>query len=301
MSIAQKYRIQSSAPGRRAMVGYLVAAVVLNLGVIVLSTEWWSTLTARFQESGPTPIEFIAVDAPESTPPPETERRSSVDSTAGGEHDPNRPLSATQPGSSDVSSAPSPAQPSGQPEPPSSESSSDPQTPTFDTLTAPSPNRSAPRPEPSPFTADSPRPDRTPSRSASDLASSPSAQSPPLTAGNDGLLNPNRTSSSASIGADVARDDVWGPYIDRLREKIRREWSIIGLDRNREARLEFSVGPQGQLQNLRVAQSSGSPEADEAALRAVQAAAPFDPFPSGAQEPSLNVNFTFTYTVWGNN
>lgn len=55
------------------------------------------------------------------------------------------------------------------------------------------------------------------------------------------------------------------------------------VDRSARAVVQFSIGGEGSLRSIAVAQSSGSSRFDSAALRVIQSAAPFPPPPPGAQ------------------
>jgi TonB family protein len=48
-----------------------------------------------------------------------------------------------------------------------------------------------------------------------------------------------------------------------------------------------------------VLRSSGYPQADQAALTAVRAAAPFRPLPPNYSDDDATIQFTFDYTVMG--
>jgi TonB family protein len=51
------------------------------------------------------------------------------------------------------------------------------------------------------------------------------------------------------------------------------------------------------MSNLRLANSSGVTAADEAALKAIETAAPFHPLPAGAPA-DVDIEFTFDYNVF---
>jgi TonB family protein len=62
--------------------------------------------------------------------------------------------------------------------------------------------------------------------------------------------------------------------------------------------LHFKIDHDGSLSNLRIDHSSGLAIADQAALKAVESAAPFRPLPAGAPT-GVDINFTFDYNVFG--
>lgn len=127
--------------------------------------------------------------------------------------------------------------------------------------------------------------------------SAPDAQTPmQIGLGINGIANPNRT-APGTAGVDANRDDIWGPYTDRLHEKINQRWQQIAIDTSREARVRFVINRQGQLGDVEITRTSGSAIADQSAMQAVLSAAPFEPLPRESTEEALVVNFTFTYHV----
>lgn len=80
-----------------------------------------------------------------------------------------------------------------------------------------------------------------------------------------------------------------------LNRQVDQHWQRIGISARRQAQVRFEIDRSGQLVAATLVQSSGDAAADNAALQAVQLAAPFSPFPDRTTEPSLNVTFTFRY------
>ncbi len=307
MSLAQRYRLQFSQPRHRWMAVYGVAAISLHLGMLAVGLGWWANLRLPpFPDpsAAQPPIEFIPVDGLETSPPLDTERTAIRDSVAGGVQAPDVPVGAEESGSE--SPAPSqrfqarspttpPATDALRPEPVRPPLPSD-STNVRPSRNPPSLQSAPPQASPPPVPIErpsSPNSVNTSAGSASDLL--PEASSA-LTADGSSVVNPNRTATGA-IGVDATRDSVWAPYLEQLRQQIRQSWQLIGLDNSREVEVRFVVDRQGHLVSSSVVRSSGSSRADNAALQAIQMAAPFNPLPSEAPEPSLIVNFTFTYTV----
>ncbi|MDJ0702092.1 MAG: TonB family protein [Leptolyngbyaceae cyanobacterium MO_188.B28] len=135
----------------------------------------------------------------------------------------------------------------------------------------------------------------TVSTSAADLLGG--GRSELLTAqGTPQLFNPNQTGSAQGVGA--VRDDLWGAYLARVHQSIVGQWSRIQIDQTRQTRVLFTINSQGALVgSVRLTQSSGFRMADQSALQAVRAAAPFGAFPPGTDKPSLTISFTFNYTL----
>jgi protein TonB len=59
--------------------------------------------------------------------------------------------------------------------------------------------------------------------------------------------------------------------------------------------LEFTIGANGQLEQLRLVRSSGSQLLDNEALRAIKAAAPFPPIPSWIKPNPLSILAAMEY------
>jgi TonB family protein len=62
--------------------------------------------------------------------------------------------------------------------------------------------------------------------------------------------------------------------------------------------VSFNIGRSGRLMGVSVVRSSGHPEADQAAIRAVQMSAPFRGLPAGHPDNDLAIQFTFDYNVY---
>jgi protein TonB len=86
------------------------------------------------------------------------------------------------------------------------------------------------------------------------------------------------------ITADTRESDV-AVYLDSWRRKIERVGTINFPDVARREKLsgtpviEVTIGSDGKLLQTVVRRSSGHGEIDEAAMRILKLAAPFDPFP----------------------
>lgn len=307
MSLAQRYRLQFTQPRHRWMAVYVVSAIFLNLGFLAMSLGWWSQLQLPdFTDQSATqlPIEFVPVDGLEVSPSPDTERVATQDSVAGGVQNPDLPVGVAPSGTA-LSTPGQSSQPRSPSSSPSIEDLRNESATSFPPADSPSIRTDTNFPSPQTPPSISPSPARssrrspessanTTSTSASDLLTDSSSSA--LTADGSSVVNPNRSTDGA-IGVDASSDSVWAPYLAELREKIRQRWQIIGLDNSREVEVQFVVNRQGQLTSANIVRSSGSSTADSAALQAIQSAAPFNPLPAEATEPSLIVNFTFTYTV----
>jgi len=61
----------------------------------------------------------------------------------------------------------------------------------------------------------------------------------------------------------------------------------------------FHISRDGRLLRPQIQQSSGSPSADQAALAAVRASAPFRALPSAFRGDDIAVQFIFDYEIAG--
>ena len=96
-----------------------------------------------------------------------------------------------------------------------------------------------------------------------------------------------------------SRNPRYLDYLGRLKARIQREWGYpeearrVGM--GGELHMLFTLNKAGTLVNIRLLESSGYPVLDNEALRAVKAAAPFDPFPPQMSDEAFNILGTFHY------
>jgi len=99
------------------------------------------------------------------------------------------------------------------------------------------------------------------------------------------------------IGATVAGLDnpafTYGYYLDQMLAMIESQWVRPALGSGIETTIAFRIERNGSIADLRGERSSGYSSFDLAGLRAVQAASPLPPLPSGYAHPSLGVNLIF--------
>lgn len=113
--------------------------------------------------------------------------------------------------------------------------------------------------------------------------------------GNGG--NPPDGTDSESPSIKTGQEVDFSRYMADLQRRIKRNWFPPREDRSKRVKVIFSIADNGALANLRLAQSSGSAIADQAALTAVRRAAPFANLPPGSPA-SVDVSFTFDYNVF---
>lgn len=157
-----------------------------------------------------------------------------------------------------------------------------------------------PVPLPSPAPSVSPRSDPAlaPSIPAAPVVE-PGAIPIPVAMGQglDGLTNPDQTAVGLpSVAAES--DRIWGPYTDELNRRIHQVWQPYETGTPYRVQVRFTLNQMGHLVGaVQVSQSSGVAIADQTAIQAVQASAPFNPLPAEAQQDQVTVRITFNYSV----
>jgi|GEM_PF-2415993 len=110
--------------------------------------------------------------------------------------------------------------------------------------------------------------------------------------------NSNRFNRFAA-GIDARQDVTIASYLEQLQQKVRQQW-VPGLTHtSRRTVLHFTVDREGEVNNLQVAQTSGSSDTDQAALSAVKRAAPFGSMPTSYRENHIDIEFTFKINIYG--
>ena len=106
------------------------------------------------------------------------------------------------------------------------------------------------------------------------------------------------------IAADTRESDV-AVYLDSWRRKIERVGTINFPNAARRAKLsgtpviEVTIGADGKLVQTVVRRSSGHAEIDEAAIRILKLAAPFDPFPSELSSKHDEIRIAYEWQFLG--
>jgi protein TonB len=117
-------------------------------------------------------------------------------------------------------------------------------------------------------------------------------------------LLPSATWSSSSARADMpislnTNDPVYVTYFTKIKQLIETQWQYpeIALRYGLQGRLalQFMIGANGQLEQLRLVRSSGSQVLDEEAVRAIRAAAPFPPIPPWIKPNPLLISASMEY------
>lgn len=96
-----------------------------------------------------------------------------------------------------------------------------------------------------------------------------------------------------------SREPRFLDYLGRLKQRVQREWVYpeeaqrVGM--GGELVLVFTLNKAGALTYIQLIESSGFPMLDNEALRAIKAAAPFDPFPPQMGDEPWNISAIFRY------
>ncbi|MEH2044795.1 MAG: TonB family protein [Nostoc sp.] len=113
------------------------------------------------------------------------------------------------------------------------------------------------------------------------------------------LPNSNRDNQATS-GIDASSQDIdMTSYLNQLQQQVKQQWLPEVSQSSRRTVLNFTINRSGQLSNLQLAQTSGFSVTDQAALNAIQRAAPFAPLPTGYTSNQLPIQFTFDINVYG--
>lgn len=110
---------------------------------------------------------------------------------------------------------------------------------------------------------------------------------------------PQKTELQHQIPAQhkIAEPD-FGPYMRELQKSIKSNWNPPKGNESKRVVLLFKVAKDGKLLALKIFKSSGVFAADEAAMKAVNATAPFKPLPKAFKGKSVDIQFTFDYNVF---
>jgi protein TonB len=124
----------------------------------------------------------------------------------------------------------------------------------------------------------------------------------PLPSLKDLLPSATWSSSNAHDSSPVSlntRDPVYVDYFTRIKQLIDSQWEYPELALRYGLQgtltLEFTIGGNGRLEQLRLVRSSGSQLLDEEALRAIKAAAPFPPIPPWIKPNPLSIAASMEY------
>jgi TonB family protein len=106
-------------------------------------------------------------------------------------------------------------------------------------------------------------------------------------------------SGGVSIGEGNSFGTRYGWYVASMRNRISANWLMATVSPNissaPRAYLTFEILRDGTVTNVQITQSSGIPEVDRSALRAILASNPLPPLPPDYAGGSVNVQFYFDF------
>jgi protein TonB len=280
-------------------------------GLALLTLQWVDPVLERKPTAELPPIEIV--DAPkvewDQPPPPETPNRSDQNTVAQGTVRPDVPqnLETTRRTTASISQSPAVSLP--EPQPSSMTQATPEPLPKPAVPPEPQPSSMAqatPEPLPKPAVPLEPRPQPSPS---------PVAVTPPKPTGQAALLGGTLSRDARQAAWDqeanttrhapgptqlAARQDFdLGPYLANLRRRVQERWRPNAPDQQRQAVIGFTISRNGEIANMRILKSSGSPQTDAETILAIQQAAPFGPLPE--QFPYNQLNIEFTFNIYVNN
>ena len=112
-----------------------------------------------------------------------------------------------------------------------------------------------------------------------------------------GNASPNARPNGPKVTDTDSANPDFGPFMADLQRRIKKAWFPPKAPQSANCQVIFKVQLNGELSGLHVSKSSGIAAYDNAALKAVEGAAPFRPLPAGAKE-AVDVQFTFDYNVF---
>ena len=89
-------------------------------------------------------------------------------------------------------------------------------------------------------------------------------------------------------------------YMAKVQRRITRKWRPPLSDYSTKVVVNYIIKKNGDLGKYSITESSGNSRMDVSATEALQTAAPFPPLPSGYNDDTLEVKFTFDYNVYKN-
>jgi TonB family protein len=97
---------------------------------------------------------------------------------------------------------------------------------------------------------------------------------------------------------DALAEPNFNDYMSELQRRIRRNWRPPDDQEDKTVVYIFTIAKDGRLLSKSIKRSSGSPQADAAALAAIEMSAPFRPLPPEFRGGSINIEFRFDYNVF---
>lgn len=124
-------------------------------------------------------------------------------------------------------------------------------------------------------------------------------QTQPATLIDSEAPKPTPEASSKATDVDAVAQAQVDAYWTELKKRIVDSWQPPRGNESKEVVVLFSMTPKGELSNVEVTQSSGFSPVDSAAVNAIKRVFPFRPLPSDQTDPTLDIEFKFDYSVFG--
>ena len=154
-----------------------------------------------------------------------------------------------------------------------------------------------PKPVPTPVAVAVPTKEPTPLTMAPVAAPAATPDPAPPAASSGGGGGRSGGTGTGESGSGTGEVDM-GPWMKELQKKIKHAWYPPKGNESKRIKVSFKVHKDGHISRVRLASSSGVQVADDAALKALDDAAPFAALPDGAGD-DVDINFTFDYNVFG--
>jgi protein TonB len=104
---------------------------------------------------------------------------------------------------------------------------------------------------------------------------------------------------AVSMGQENSFGLRYGWYVASMRARISANWLMATISPNiltaPRTYLTFEISRDGTVSNVQITQSSGIPEVDRSALRAILASNPLPPLPADYRGGSVDVEFYFDF------
>jgi TonB family protein len=110
------------------------------------------------------------------------------------------------------------------------------------------------------------------------------------------MYAPQAGAGQVGVGPNSPLGNRYGWYAELIRQRIAQNWRTNGLDSRSQsspAVITFTIMRDGSVRNPQVSQSSGNPDIDNTALRAVYDSNPMPALPPQITENYISAQFTF--------
>ena len=107
---------------------------------------------------------------------------------------------------------------------------------------------------------------------------------------------PQSGAGQVGIGPNTLLGSRFGAYAQLIRERLAQNWQTNGLSgrvQNAPVVVSFHIMRNGSIRDPRIVQSSGNPEIDNTALRAVYNSNPLPALPAQVSDNDILAEFTF--------